>query len=179
MKMIKSVCVYSASSSQVDEEYLQSATRLGEILSEKKIECFFGSGSTGLMGHLADSMLKHGGKITGIIPKFMYQNGWSHPQLKNIVITHNIHERKQHFLQNSEAVIALAGGCGTLEELLEAITWRQLKLFQGEIYIVNTKHYYDPLLEMLDKCVSSGFMEPDQCNLWKVVEQVDDLIPLL
>ena len=135
MRKIRSVCVYCASSSRVAPAYFEAAQELGQLLARKHIRCVYGAGGQGLMGTLADAVMQEGGEITGVIPQFMYDNGWNHPALKDLIITPDIHSRKQRMAALSDAVIALPGGCGTFEELLEIITWKQLGL-----YLNNTQH---------------------------------------
>lgn len=176
--MIKRVCVYCASSSQVDEKYKQAARRLGEILSEKGIGCNYGGGAIGLMGELAKSMVKHQGDITGIIPHFMVERGWDNPAVVEVE-TDSMHTRKERMVQNVDAAIALPGGCGTLEELMEIITWKQLGLFLKPIIILNTDHFFDPLLAMLDKCVEENFMSEQLKKTWTVVNTAEEVIPAI
>lgn len=176
--MIKRVCVYCASSSQVDEKYKQAARRLGEILSEKGIGCNYGGGAIGLMGELAKSMVKHQGDITGIIPHFMVERGWDNPAVVEVE-TDSMHTRKERMAQNVDAAIALPGGCGTLEELMEIITWKQLGLFLKPIIILNTDHFFDPLLAMLDKCVEENFMSEQLKKTWTVVNTAEEVIPAI
>ncbi|MCQ2225299.1 MAG: TIGR00730 family Rossman fold protein [Paludibacteraceae bacterium] len=176
--MIKRVCVYCASSSQVDEKYKQAARRLGEILSEKGIGCNYGGGAIGLMGELAKSMVKHQGDITGIIPHFMVERGWDNPAVVEVE-TDSMHTRKERMVQNVDAAIALPGGCGTLEELMEIITWKQLGLFLKPIIILNADHFFDPLLAMLDKCVEENFMSEQLKKTWTVVNTAEEVIPAI
>lgn len=176
--MIKRVCVYCASSSQVDEKYKQAARRLGEILSEKGIGCNYGGGAIGLMGELAKSMVKHQGDITGIIPHFMVERGWDNPAVVEVE-TDSMHTRKERMVQNVDAAIALPGGCGTLEELMEIITWKQLGLFLKPIIILNANHFFDPLLAMLDKCVEENFMSEQLKKTWTVVNTAEEVIPAI
>lgn len=167
--MTKRVCVYCASSSQVDKRYKEEARKLGEILSDNGIACNYGGGAVGLMGELARSMNEHKGEITGIIPHFMVERGWDNPDVTEIE-TSDMHSRKRRMTQDVDAVVALPGGCGTLEELMEIITWKQLGLFLKPIIIVNINHFFDPLLSMLDHCVEERFMSGELKNTWTVVD---------
>ena len=131
----------------------------------------------GLMGAIAKSCLDNGGKVVGIIPKFMWDNKWGHEHLTELVIVDTMHERKFKMLENVDAVIALPGGVGTLEELLEIICWKKLGLFLQPIIIVNTDGYYDPLFKMLDNCVTENFMDVSHKKMWTVVSDTrDDLV---
>lgn len=176
--MTKRVCVYCASSSQVDDKYKMAARRLGEILSENNIGCNYGGGAIGLMGELAQSMVDHHGDITGIIPRFMVERDWDNPLVKEIE-TPDMHSRKERMVQDVDAAIALPGGCGTLEELLEIITWKQLGLFLKPIIILNVDHYFDPLVAMLDKCVEENFMSAQLKKTWTVVSSAEEVLPAI
>lgn len=173
--MTKRVCVYCASSTQVDEAYKREAKRLGEILAKNGIACNYGGGAVGLMGELAHSMLEHGGEITGIIPRFMVERGWDNPNVTEVE-TSSMHTRKERMTQDVDAAIALPGGCGTIEELMEIITWKQLGLFLKPIVIINVNHFFAPLLSMLDKCVEEKFMSEKLKKTWTVVNNADEVI---
>ena len=137
MNKIKSVCVYSASSTKIDEVYFKAATDLGRLLADYHIRLVNGAGSIGLMRSVADAVLENGGEVTGVIPRFMVEQGWHHTGLTELVEVESMHERKQLMADMSDAVIALPGGCGTLEELLEIITWKQLGLYLNPIVILD------------------------------------------
>ena len=172
---MKKVCVYCASSTQIAECYKTEAYRLGEILAENNIHSLYGGGSVGLMGELSKAMLKNRGTITGIIPQFMLDQGWGNENVKQIVVS-TMHERKKLMLEDVDAAIALPGGCGTLEELLEAITWKQLGIFVKPIIILNVNHYFDPLLEMLNKAADEKFMRNEHLRIWSVVERAEEIL---
>ena len=159
--MIKRVCVYCASSSKAAAIYKSEAYRLG--------------GSIGLMGELARSMIKNGGEITGIIPKFMVDKGWGNPNVKQIEVE-TMHERKERMVSDVDAAIALPGGCGTLEELMEVITWKQLSLFNKPIIILNINHYFDPLLELLQKAINENFMREEHLKMWNCIDSVENVL---
>jgi len=173
--MIKSVCVYCASSPNVDKSYIELARKIGELLAKNGIHCIYGAGSTGLMGGLANGVLSQHGAITGIIPRFMCEREWNHTGLPELIMVETMHERKELMLRKADAAIALPGGIGTFEELVEAITWRKLGLFNNPIYIVNSNNYYRSLIDMLEKAVDEKFMEKEDLNLWKVVNNADEL----
>lgn len=151
MNQINSVCVYSASSTKIDAVYFQAAETLGRLLAEHHIRLINGAGSIGLMCSVADAVLKNGGEVTGVIPRFMVEQNWHHTGLTELIEVESMHERKQKMANLSDGIIALPGGCGTLEELLEIITWKQLGLYLNPIIILNTNRFFDPLLEMLEK----------------------------
>ncbi|MCQ2209901.1 MAG: TIGR00730 family Rossman fold protein [Paludibacteraceae bacterium] len=177
--MIKRVCVYCASSSKVAEEYKNQAFRLGQLLAEAKIETKFGSGSVGLMGELSKGVLSKNGTIIGVIPQFMVDEGWGNAFVTKQIVTNSMHERKKTMVEDIDAAIALPGGCGTMEELLEIITWKQLGLFDKPIIILNVNHYYDDLLHMMDKIVAENFMRNEHLKMWTVVENAEQILPTI
>lgn len=176
MPEIKKICVYCGSSTKVNHNYYETARKLGEIFAENNIEGVYGGGSIGLMGTLADSMLACGGKITGVIPRFMVEENWEHNNLSELIVVETMHERKEKMAFMSDAAVALPGGCGTMEELLEAITWKQLGIFTKPIIIVNTNGYFDPLIEMLHKAVEENFMRELHKDIWSVVENAEGVL---
>ncbi|MCH5328659.1 MAG: TIGR00730 family Rossman fold protein [Coprobacter sp.] len=179
MKKIKSVCVYCASSSQIPGIYFEAARRLGELLAARRIGCICGAGHQGLMGVLADTILAAGGSVTGVIPRFMYDEGWAHPHLTQLRITADMHERKQTMAALSEAAVALPGGCGTMEELLEIITWKQLGLYPHPVVILNTGGFYDPLIRQLRQAVDQSFMRAEHAALWEEARTPEEAVEAL
>lgn len=179
MSEIKRVAVYAASSSQVSSEYIDAAAELGRTLAAEGIEIVYGAGKVGLMGALADAALDAGGKVTGVIPQFMVDNGWCREKLTNLIVTSDMHTRKEKIVSLADATIALPGGVGTLEELMEIITWKQLGLYADPIVILNTRGYFNPLKEMLGRAVEEKFMREIHRNLWSIADtprQAADLI---
>lgn len=179
MSEIKRVAVYAASSSQVSSEYIDAAAELGRTLAAEGIEIVYGAGKVGLMGTLADAALDAGGKVTGVIPQFMVDNGWCREKLTNLIVTPDMHTRKEKIVSLADATIALPGGVGTLEELMEIITWKQLGLYADPIVILNTQGYFNPLKEMLERAVEEKFMREIHRNLWSIADtprQAADLI---
>ncbi len=173
------ICVYCGSSSQVKPAYFEAANRLGRIFADEDIALVYGAGAVGLMGELANSVLANGGRVTGIIPRFMVEEGWSHDKLENLLVTENMHERKHKMAEMADAVVALPGGCGTFEELLEIITWKQLGLFANPIVILNIDGYFDPLLELMKRAVDENFMRSEHARMWQVVNLPDDVVPTI
>ena len=173
------VCVFCASSANIDERYLADARELGTLLAQGGWRCVNGGGAVGLMGAVTDGTLDAGGEVTGVIPKFMVDNGWCYDRLMDVVVTADMHQRKQMMSNMADAVIALPGGVGTLEELLETLTWRQLGLVKVPIIILNTRGYYDPLLAMLRHAIDEGFMKPSHGQLWQVAATPADAVALL
>ena len=168
MNQIKYVCVYSASSTKIAPVYFAAAEELGRLLALQGINLINGAGSIGLMAATSDAALANGGTVTGVIPRFMVEQGWHHTGLTRLIETETMHERKELMAKMADAVIALPGGCGTMEELLEIITWKQLGLYLNPIIILNVDGYYDPLLDMLHKAVDEHFMRPQHTGIWRV-----------
>lgn len=176
---INKICIYCASSAKVANTYFDETEKLAKELVKSKIEIVFGGGATGLMGKLADTVIENGGKIKGIMPKFMADVEWAHKKVTDFEFTDTMHERKSRFLENIDGLVALPGGSGTLEELLEAITLKRLGQFTKPIIILNTNGFYNPLKEMLEKCVSENFMSERHLQMWTFVDKVEDVIPNL
>ena len=177
--MIKNVCVYSASSTQIAPAYFEAATQLGRLLAIKGINLINGAGSIGLMAATSNAALAAGGTVTGVIPRFMVEQGWHHTGLTRLVETENMHERKQLMARMADAVIALPGGCGTMEELLEIITWKQLGLYLNPIVILNVDGFYDPLLSMLQQAVDQHFMRLEHAGIWRVATTAEEAVEML
>ncbi len=176
---IKSVVIYCASSHDIHPSYFDTASLLGEKLAENRIEAITGAGMQGLMGAVNDSILEHGGKITGVIPRFMVDSGWCHQSLSELIVTETMHERKSRMAEMSDAAIALPGGFGTLEELMEILTWKQLGLYRKPIIILNAEGFYNQLLQFFDNMISEKFLNPEYKNLYEVAETVTETIEIL
>lgn len=179
MENIREICVFAASSSNVGQQYVDEAYRLGKAFAAAGIGCINGAGREGLMRAVSDGVLDGGGRAVGIIPRFMVDNGWQYDRLSEIVVTPDMHTRKQMMAQRADAVVALPGGCGTLEELLEIITWKQLGLFHKPIVILNVDGFFNPLLAMLERCIAEYFMKPSHGHLWHVATSADEVVALL
>ena len=149
---------------------MDAAHELGTLMAQRGWGCMNGAGGFGLMKAVTDGVLDAGGHVLGVIPKFMVDNGWCYDRLTDVLITADMHERKQQLQLRSEAIIALPGGCGTLEELLEAITWCQLGLAVKPIVMLNTQGFFNPLVQMLEDCVEKGFMRTSHAKLWTVAD---------
>lgn len=174
-KDTKGIAVYCASSTDIDEKYKESARLTGRILAEKKIPLVNGGGDIGLMGECINAVMAAGGTSVGVIPQFMADKGWESKRLTRIIITSGMHERKSTMAALSRGAIALAGGIGTLDELAEIMTWRQLGLYRYPVAIVNTDGYYNPLLEMFARMKNEGFMR-NSVELAKVVDTPEEAI---
>ncbi len=170
------VCVYCASSRQADREYADSAYRLGRLLAENDITIVYGGGSVGSMGALADGALSSGGKVIGVLPQFMYDLEWGHRGLTELRVVNDLHERKRLMIEDVDATVALPGGSGTFEELLETITWKRLGLYLKPIVLVNTRDYYAPLISLLEGSVRERFMDQRHLQMWQVVKRAEEVL---
>ncbi len=171
----RSVCVYCASSRASHPEYRQAAFRLGEILALQGVAILYGGGAQGSMGALADGALSQGGRVTGILPHFMADLELGHPGLTELKLVEDMRSRKHLMLTGAQAAIALPGGTGTLEELLEAITLKRLGLFLGPIVLVNTRSYFEPLMQLLSHSVAERFMDERHLAMWQLVAQPEEV----
>jgi uncharacterized protein (TIGR00730 family) len=177
--MIKKVCVFAASSPGIDHLYLDEGREMAGILVKNGVGMKYGAGSVGIMGVMADEMLKHNGEVTGIIPAFMHAMGWTHPGLRDLRIVDTMHERKEMMMDGVDAIISMPGGVGTLEELLEAITLKQLGQFLKPIVILNTNNFYDPLINHFADMVEQRFMRPLHSKIWQVASSPSEVIGLI
>jgi uncharacterized protein (TIGR00730 family) len=175
-KEIKTICVFCASSSKVDEVYLNAAQSVADICISHSLHVLYGGGAVGLMGALSDRIIQRKGKITGIIPAFMLDMKWGHDLVEDMIVVEDMRERKRRMIENIDAVVALPGGVGTLEELLEVITLKQLGQFTKPIIIVNINGFYNPLLSMFDEMISQKFLRTEHQNIWKVISSPEELL---
>lgn len=171
--------VFASSSSRIDKEYAAAAAELGMLFSHNGTDVVYGGGGIGLMGVIADAMIAEGGKITGVIPSFMKDEGWDHAGVTDMIITQDMGERKKKIFNLSDGVVALPGGIGTLEELTEAITLKQLGLFSGPIVILNTLKFYDPLIEFLGHMIKGHFMRFEHKGIWEVASTPEEVVKCL
>jgi uncharacterized protein (TIGR00730 family) len=176
---ISRVCVYCASSQESDPEYRQSAFRLGQLCAQAGVGIVYGGGRLGSMGALAEGAITNGGHVVGIVPRFMWELEWSHRRLSELRLVENMQERKHLMLTGSDAAVALPGGCGTLEELLEAITLKRLGIYFGPIVLVNVRRFFDPLIELLHRAIAERFMDPRHAAMWTVVGAAEDVLPAI
>jgi len=179
MSMIKSICVYCASGPGTNPAFVSAARRFGQTLAENGIRLVYGGGSIGLMGALADSALNHGGLVTAVIPDFLVLREHMCDRAQERIITRDMHERKRIMFERADAFVALPGGVGTLEELVEQLTWAQLGRHKKPILIANVEHFWDPFLELLDHMRAVEFIREGLTVNPLVVEQVDDVLPKL
>ena len=170
------VCVYCASSKLCDPAYLDAAERLGRHLASHQATLVYGGGGGGAMARLAEGVLGAGGTAIGIIPRFMAELEWGHTQLTEMCIVDDMRERKHRMLTGADAVVALAGGCGTLEELFETITLKRLGLYLGPIILVNTRGFYDGVVAVLEHCIAEHFMDRRHGEMWTLVNEPEDVL---
>ena len=179
MNKINSVCVYCASSTKIDALYVNAAHELGTLLGQAGIRVINGAGNRGLMAAISDAALAAGGEVTGVIPRFMVEQGWHHTGLTELIEVEDMHQRKETMARLSDAVIALPGGCGTLEELMEIITWKQLGLYLNPIVILNTNGYYDLLSAFFRQAIEEHFMGPRHLELWCMAHTPQEAVGLI
>lgn len=163
----------------VDSAFTEAARALGQQLGENNIQLVYGGGHVGLMGITADATLKSGGKVIGIIPEHLHDIEVSHENLTELHVVDSMHTRKQMMFERSDAFVVLPGGLGTLDETFEMITWRQLQLHDKPIILVNYKNYWQPFLELIDHMIKAGFVEESAKSFFKVVDQLEDILPAL
>ncbi len=173
---IKSVTVYAASSQALEPIYIDAAERLGRTLGSAGLRIIYGGGSTGLMGAMADGALSEGAEVLGIIPEFLTRVERGHQGLRDLEVVSDMRVRKARMLDQADAVVALPGGCGTFEELFEAMTLKRLGQFLGPIVLINTEGYYDRLLDFLGHSVKERFMNHTHLDMWQTVEQPEDVL---
>ena len=167
--------MYCASSQRCDAVYHDEARRTGEVLATSGFTVVYGGGARGSMGALADGALARGGKVIGIMPKFMQELEWGHPKLTELRIVEDMRVRKHQMLSQSHGLVVLPGGCGTFEELFEALTLKRLGLYVHPIVLVNTRDYFAPLIAVLEHMVTEQFMGPRHLEMWQVVAAPDDV----
>jgi uncharacterized protein (TIGR00730 family) len=175
-KKIDKICVYCASSRKTDRVYLEAAYQLGQTLAHRGITTVYGGGAVGSMGALADGALAAGGQVIGILPEFMQELEWGHNGLTELRIVSDLRERKQMMIGEADAIVALPGGSGTLEELFETITLKRLGFFVHPIVLVNLRSYYDHLISLFDRAVAGHFMDARHLRMWTVVNGVEDVL---
>ncbi|MFN5297274.1 MAG: TIGR00730 family Rossman fold protein [Planctomycetaceae bacterium] len=173
------VTVYCASSNQVHPEFHAAARRLGELLAQAGVAIVYGGGRIGSMGQLADGALAHGGTVVGVIPGFMQEIEWGHPGLSELIIVDDMHGRKRRMLEQTDAVIALPGGCGTYEELFEALTLKRLGLFDRPILMVDARDHFQPLRQLLEQFIAERFMSDRHRAMWQFVNSPDEVLSTL
>lgn len=176
MRKVKTIAVYCASSNKVRASFMSAAERLGELIAAEGQRLVYGDGGIGLMAAVARGALKAGGEVVGVIPQFMIDQGWNNPESTETIVTQTMHERKAKIVEISDAMVALPGGIGTFEELLECLTWKQLGLHHNPVVILNTEGYYDKLLECIDLMVDEQMMRPIHKEMFVVVSEPEEVL---
>lgn len=172
------IAVYCASSTQIDDRYFQDARQLGRLMAERGVTLVNGAGNMGLMAASAEGCLEAGGKAIGVIPTFMIKEGWCHEGMTEIIETADMHERQARIAQMTDGGIFLPGGCGTLAEMTELITWKQLGLYLKPIILLNTGGYFDSLLNTLHLAIRENFMRPVHADIWRVAPNPEEALEM-
>lgn len=173
--MAKSVTVYCSSSDTSPKEYFAAATELGKGLAERDISLVFGGGNVGLMGCIANTVMQNGGTVRGIIPRFLEEKEIAHFGITELLIVETMHERKMKLAEWADAFIVLPGGFGTLDELIEVITWRQLGHHNKPILLFNIGNFWDPLIQFFDTLATHNLVKPNHHKLYQVCNTVEDI----
>ena len=179
MNGIKTVCVYCGSGPGTDPQFIEAASTFGKILAEEGIGLVYGGGSIGLMGAVANGVLDHGGKVTGIIPDFLTTREHALVRAQEMIVTKDMHERKQLMFERSDAFVALPGGIGTLEELVEQMTWAQLGRHSKPILVANIARFWNPLLALISHMRHTHFIRPNLSVDVLTADRVEDIVPKL
>lgn len=179
MTSITSLCVYCGSSNHVSETHKQAARRFGLLMAEAGIRLVYGGGRVGLMGCLADGVLEAGGRVTGVIPDFLKRLEVEHVELDELILTRTMHERKQKMFDLADAFCVLPGGFGTMEELFEILTWKQLRQHDKPIVLVNLEGYWNHLLALMDHFVQTQYVRPDNLKLITSVNSIEEILPAI
>ncbi len=178
---LANLCVYCGVAAGVDPDFAAAADRLGRLMAEAGVRLVYGGGSVGLMGVIANSVLRHGGKVTGIIPRFLDHREIALTKVSELILTTDMHDRKRIMFDRSDAFLALPGGIGTLEETVEMMTWAQLGRHRKPIALANLKGFWDPLVALFRHMERTGFLHPRPHpeGLYSVIDGVDAILPAL
>lgn len=176
---IKSVCVFCASSDQVDPVFFEAAHELGKLLASNGVGLVYGAGFHGLMGALSDGVKECGGKAVGVIPRFMVEKGWARQDLDELIEVESMHERKQVMCDLGDASIALPGGVGTLDEFMDSLSLKKLGLYAKPMVILNTNGFFDPLIRFFENCVQEHFMDEEHGRMYQVAETPDQVMEMI
>ena len=179
MATIISLCVYCGSSDRGPQAHHDAALRLGRIMAKAGIRLVYGGGRIGMMGRVADAVMESGGEAIGIIPQFLEQVEIGHSGVSQLIVTDNMHDRKQKMAELSDAFLIMPGGLGTLEEAFEILTWKQLGLHQKPIIIANIGGYWRHLTQLIDHMIATSYARPEHRALFQVIDSVDELLPTL
>jgi len=175
----KSICVFCGSRTGNDPDFALEAKKLARNMAERHIEFVYGGGSIGIMGTLAQEVLDHGGRVTGVIPEFLQNLEVGHDHLSELIITDSMHERKRTMFERSDAFVVMPGGLGTMDETFEILTWKQLRLHDKPIIILDCKDYWQPFESLVDTMIKQGFAHEGVHDLYQIVKTADDVFDAL
>jgi uncharacterized protein (TIGR00730 family) len=173
------ICVYCASSFITPEKYLEHGRAFARILAERGIDLVFGGSRSGIMGAMADEMMKHGGRAIGIMPRFMQEVEWHHEEISEMITTETMAQRKEAMIHEVDAVVTLPGGCGTMEEFMETLSLKRLGLFPKPMIVLNSYGFYDPLMQLLDAMLQNHLLGPKHREMWTFVDTPADILPAI
>jgi len=176
---IRSLCVYCGSSGRGRDSHHEAARRLGRLMAEAGVRLVYGGGRIGMMGLIADAVLAAGGEVVGIIPRFLDQVEVGHSGVSRMIVTDNMHERKEKMAELADAFVILPGGLGTLDETFEILTWKQLQLHDKPVVIADIDGYWQPLVDLVDRMIEENYARPEHRNMFRVVGSVDEVLPAL
>jgi uncharacterized protein (TIGR00730 family) len=179
MNIIRTVCVYCGSGPGTNPRFMEAAKALGKVFAENDVRLVYGGGSLGMMGAVASSVLDHGGRVTGIIPDFLTTRENALTRVQELIVTPDMHERKRLMFEHSDAFVAMPGGVGTLEELVEQLTWKQLGRHAKPVLLANIDEFWEPLLALFAHMRSTEFIRPSLSFDILKAERVEDILPQL
>lgn len=182
MTSVKTVCVYCGSAGAVDPAFRDAATALGKLIADAGMDLVYGGGRVGLMGLVADGVMTNGGRVTGIIPEFLDKYEVGHTGLSELIVVDTMHTRKKLMMDRADAFVVLPGGFGTLEELFEVLTWKQLRLHDKPILLLDLpgtdgRGFWQPLTALLGHLIAEKFAKPEMAALWQIVNSLDGVLP--
>jgi len=176
MADVKAVCVFCGARNEVPKAHLEAGVTFGGMLAERGIRLVYGGGDCGVMGAVANAVLKHKGKVTGVFPRSLKNLESEHASLSEIIMVESMHERKRIMFERSDAIVVLPGGFGTMDEMFEIITWKQLRFHEKPIVIFNHLGYWDPLVVLMENIINIGFARPETRDLYTVVDSLEDVL---
>ena len=179
MANIRSLCVYCGSSDRGSPAHHEAAKLLGQAMARAGIRLVYGGGRIGMMGRIADAVLQSGGEVVGIIPKFLEQVEVGHSGVTQLIVTENMHDRKQKMAEFSDAFLIMPGGLGTLDETFEILTWKQLGLHEKPVIVADIDGYWRHLVDLIDHMIAESYAKPENRALFQVIGSIDELLPAL
>lgn len=176
MAEIKAVCVFCGARNEIPQTYLDVGKAFGTKLATSGVRLVYGGGDCGIMGAVANAVLKNKGLVTGVFPRSLKNLESEHASLSEIIMVESMHERKRIMFERSDAIVVLPGGFGTMDEMFEIITWKQLQFHEKPIVILNHEGYWNPLVALMENIINTGFARPETRTLYTVVDTIDDVI---